>query len=218
MWAAIHMKTLNTLWAIWEDNYLYIKPLFDVLGTVGTIVLGLLAVKAWFRQLRGSTRYNIAARLKVAAYKFKDCIRLPRGSLSPLVCLTEEEVRIISQSSYARIATSLEAEIAYLSSQIVSAEKYYQEYKDVIHETVAFISPNIEKYRGPLTDVYNKWISSLQNRLIISHSALRTGNCDNLIYVDPILVPGDTTVDAFGKELNDAIKEIERFANKYRNG
>lgn len=70
-------------------DWLLLKDIVSILGTIGALVLGGMGLTTWRRQLRGAARYEAAKRALLLTYELQDAIRAVRA---PMIHLRREEV------------------------------------------------------------------------------------------------------------------------------
>lgn len=66
-----------------------VQETVSVVGTLGALILGVIGLSTWRRQLKGTAEYEIAKKALLLTYQVQDAIRAARA---PMVWLRQEEV------------------------------------------------------------------------------------------------------------------------------
>ena len=70
-------------------NWLAIKDIVSVFGTLSALVLGIAGLTTWRRQLQGTTEYDVAKRTLLLTFQVQDALQAVR---SPMLYLRSEEI------------------------------------------------------------------------------------------------------------------------------
>lgn len=65
------------------------RDVFAIIGTVGALVIGIIGLSTWRRQLYGTSKFQVAKNILTATYRIQDAIQAVR---SPVLHLNREEV------------------------------------------------------------------------------------------------------------------------------
>lgn len=66
-----------------------VQEVVSVVGTLGALILGVVGLSTWRRQLKGTAEYEVAKKALLLTYQVQDAIRAVRA---PMVWLRKEEV------------------------------------------------------------------------------------------------------------------------------
>lgn len=67
----------------------HIKDVFSILGTIALIIIGILGLSTWRRQLRGTNEYELAKKILLKTYEVQQALQHVRN---PMLFLKKEEV------------------------------------------------------------------------------------------------------------------------------
>ena len=75
--------------AVMGIDWQLIRELVAVGGTIGALIIGVLGLSTWRRQLQGTSEYEVAKNALLATYHVRDAIQAAR---SPMLYLRKDEV------------------------------------------------------------------------------------------------------------------------------
>ncbi|MCP4114405.1 MAG: hypothetical protein GY737_03180 [Desulfobacteraceae bacterium] len=80
---------MNICLSISDVDWSLTKDVFSTIGTIGALVLGILGLTTWKRQLKGTSEYELAKKAILVTYEVQLAIQAVRN---PMLHLSREEV------------------------------------------------------------------------------------------------------------------------------
>jgi hypothetical protein len=184
-----------------------IKDVITSLGVLGTLVLGVIGLNTWRRQLRGTSRYDVARRVVLHAYKVQDAIEIVRN---PLVSLPEKEVGEGRQVA---------AEMKVYEARMGTLQERWAELKTTIFEARVFWGEEVDASCKPLEQMIKElrgqiWLHFWMKRAYAGPGATVDDNPARVKANDQIIYKISDD-DDFSKQVNAAVRQVVLFFEKH---
>jgi hypothetical protein len=196
--------TFNTIdWSLTKD-------VVTIIGTLGALVIGAVGLTTWHRQLRGTSKYDVAKRGLLLTYQVCDAMQAVRN---PMFYLKKEEVaggrrleeeqRIYNERVRILQEKGAELQLLFLEARIIWGEKAKARF-DPIKELIGELRAGIwlhfwlkGAYAGPGATVDN--------------SPERVAANDKVVY-------WTSDDDEFSKRIDAAVHQVEEFLRPHIRG
>jgi hypothetical protein len=184
-----------------------IKDIITSLGVLGAFVLGILGLNTWRRQLQGTSKYDVARRAVLHAYKVQEAIEIVRNPSMSLPKKDVDEGRQVSAEMKvyeARMGT-LQDRRAELKTVIFEARALWGTEVDVCYKSLEQI---IRELRGAIwLHFWMKGAYAGPGTTVDNNPARVKGN-DEIVYQ----VSDD---DNFSKKVDAAVQQVLLFFEKH---
>lgn len=197
------MNVLSICLTISEINWSLTKDVFSIIGTIGTITLGVVGLTTWKRQLRGTSEYELAKKAIFVTYQVRQSIQSVRN---PMLQLSREEVEAGNkiqeqQRIYNDRMQELYVKWAELQTIRLEAKVIWS---DAAHDSFNEVEKLIGKLRGAIW--LHFWMKGAYAGpgSTVDNSPERVAENDKIIYY----ISED---DEFSVKVNEAVAEVEAF-------
>jgi hypothetical protein len=198
--------TFNCLFE-WVTKFAPIfKDLCLALAAVGGVVIALLGLRTWWRELKGKTEYDLARRILIATYKIRDAIQTVRN---PFMSTSEyagtESGKNEKDAQYQGIAEAYQKRWNFVNEGLIELDV-------VTLEAEAIWGSELIEDMKPLKECSKELFVKIKRYLLTRQSEVyreqmsqeKWEKIDKTIYSG-----GSPDDDEFYRRLLDAVKKIE---------
>lgn len=179
------------------------KDVVTVIGTIGALILGIVGLTTWRRQLRGTSKYDVAKRAVLLTYQVRDSIQAVRN---PMLYLTREEVDP---------GRRLEGEQRVYIERMQVLQEKWTELKTLSHEAKAIWGEKAQARFTPVEKLIGElragiWLHFWLKGAYAGPGATVDNNPERVAANDKI-VYWTSDDDEFSKRIEAAIHQVEEF-------
>jgi hypothetical protein len=183
------------------------KDIITSLGVLGTLVLGILGLNTWRRQLRGTSRYDVARRAVLHAYKVQEAMEIVRN---PSMSLPKKDVDEGGQVS---------TEMKVYEARMGTLQERRAELKTVMFEARVLWGKEVDNCYKPLEQVIRNLRSEIWLHFWMKGAYAGPGaTVDN----NPARVKANDQVvyqvsddDDFSMKVEAAVQQVVSFFEKH---
>lgn len=194
---------MNLCLTISEIDWSLTKDVFSILGTVGALIIGMLGLSTWRRQLRGTSEYELAKKAIFKAYEIQQALQTVRN---PMLHLSKEEVEAgrrleEEQRIYNERMTQLYEKWAELQTIRLETKVVWS---DDAHNSFSKIQQRIVDLRGAIW--LHFWMKGAYAGpgAEVDNNPVRVMENDKIVY---FVSDGDE----FSIKITESINEVENF-------
>jgi len=183
-----------------------IKDAISSIGVLGTLTLGTIGLTTWWRQLRGTSKYDIARRLLLHTYKVQDAIAALR---SPMTFLTKKDVEELGE---------LKAEMRIYDERMQRLFERWAELRTVSHEARVFWREEVDACFKPIGTIVGAlrghvweffWLKkAFAGAAMVDDNPARVAANNAIVYQT-------SEDDEFSKKIIAAVQQVESFVDKH---
>jgi hypothetical protein len=184
-----------------------IKDVISSVGVLGTLTLGTIGLTTWWRQLRGTSKYDVARRAVLHAYKVQDAIQAFRNPMMSLPKKDVEEGR------------ELQAEMRIYEERMQALVDKWIELRTISREARVFWREEVDPCFKPIEALIGElrgakwlhfWMKGAYAALgsMVDDSPARVAANNKVMYQT-------SDDDEFSKKVNAAVAQIELFFDKH---
>ncbi|HYU47327.1 MAG TPA: hypothetical protein VEK84_14245 [Terriglobales bacterium] len=179
------------------------KDIVTIIGTIGALVIGVIGLTTWRRQLRGTSAYDVAKRAVLLTYQLRDAMQAVRN---PMLYLRKEEVEVgrrleEEQRIYDERKRRLQEKWAELRTLSLEARVIWGEEAEACFTLVEKL------VRELLAEI---WLHFWLKGAYAGPGAAVDNNPERVAANDKI-VYGASDDDEFSKRIDVAVDQVEEF-------
>ncbi|GAB5391154.1 MAG: hypothetical protein Altm2KO_30260 [Alteromonas macleodii] len=183
-------------WAITKD-------VFTIIGTISAIVIGAIGLNTWRRQLKGTSKYEVAKKAILLTYEIEQAIQ---GVRNPMLHLPKDEVES---------GRRLEAEQQIYADRFVILENKWAELQTIKLESKVIWDNAAAESFNEIRDIIGKlrggiWLHFWMKGAYAGPGATVDNSAERRIENDKI-VYYTSEGDEFTLEIKQAVEHVENF-------
>jgi hypothetical protein len=178
------------------------KDVVTIIGTIGALVIGVVGLTTWRRQLRGTSAYDVAKRAVLLTYQVRDAMQAVR---SPMLYLKKEKVEA---------GRSLEEEQRIYDERKQRLQEKWAELRTLSLETRVIWGEGAEACFTPVQKLIGEllaeiWLHFWLKGAFAAPGATVDNNPERVAANDKIVY--GTSDDEFSKRIDVAVNQVEEF-------
>jgi hypothetical protein len=186
-----------------EVNWAITKDVFSIIGTISVIIIGIVGLTTWRRQLKGTSEYEVAKKAILLTYEVELSIQ---GVRNPMLHLPKDEVEAGRQ---------LEAEQKIYSDRFVVLENKWAELQTIKLESKVIWDKSAADSFNEVQDIIGKlrggiWLHFWMRGAYAGPGAKVDNSAERKIENDKIVyyISED---DEFSLKIKHAVQNVENF-------